>query len=58
MEALEFAIAICNEGLERALAEARYRGATAAGTSHAARVPGATPADLLFRLGYSGRADT
>jgi hypothetical protein len=49
VEALEFALAACSAGLERACAEAPGESS--------ARVLARTPADLLFRRGYTARAD-
>ncbi len=46
VEALEHAIALCNAGLERAVAQTG---------GEAASVLASTPADVLFRLGYASR---
>lgn len=53
VEALELVVAVCNDGLERAL-DNPPSGSTSVGSA-SARILASTPADLLFRLGYPMR---
>jgi hypothetical protein len=60
VEALEFAVSVCAAGLARALAGALPPGASAVLVDGGELSPAATwlaytPADVLFRLGYSAR---